>query len=248
MRSKSVPQLSSIDADLRAGHRPARTRGSWCRSGSRRSRRRCRRWAAPPFMIQPLSSTSRVMKIGISSDDAVADRHVDDRLLERSGPRLLRVPGVANVAIWGERLEQLQVQVDPERLRAARRLADRGDGGDRRRARRRAAASTRDGAVIGTGGFIDDAEPAAPRSGTSCRSSTPEDLAEVTRRGAATAETLRLERRGRRRRRTTQPLIGDAVINDGAGPDAHRREVPVGEHPGGHRRASRRRSTRCGRA
>ena len=31
--------------------------------------------------------------------------------------RLLRVPGVANVAIWGERLEMLQVQVDPQRLR-----------------------------------------------------------------------------------------------------------------------------------
>ena len=32
--------------------------------------------------------------------------------------RLLRVPGVANVAIWGERIKMLQVQVDPERLRA----------------------------------------------------------------------------------------------------------------------------------
>src|SRR5256885_13967457 len=31
-------------------------------------------------------------------------------------PRLLSVPGVANVAIWGERLKMLQVQVDPERL------------------------------------------------------------------------------------------------------------------------------------
>ena len=31
--------------------------------------------------------------------------------------RLLRVPGVANVAIWGERLQMLQVQVDPDKLR-----------------------------------------------------------------------------------------------------------------------------------
>ena len=35
--------------------------------------------------------------------------------------RLLRVPGVANVAIWGERIQMLQVQVDPERLASQRR-------------------------------------------------------------------------------------------------------------------------------
>ena len=34
-------------------------------------------------------------------------------------PRLLGVPGVANVAIWGFRDRQLQVQVDPERLAAS---------------------------------------------------------------------------------------------------------------------------------
>src|SRR5207249_8337981 len=32
-------------------------------------------------------------------------------------PRLLGVPGVANVSIWGRRERQLQVQVDPEKLR-----------------------------------------------------------------------------------------------------------------------------------
>ena len=29
---------------------------------------------------------------------------------------LLRVPGVANVAIWGERMQMLQVQADPARM------------------------------------------------------------------------------------------------------------------------------------
>ncbi len=29
---------------------------------------------APPVMLQPLSATSRVMKIGMTSDDALADR------------------------------------------------------------------------------------------------------------------------------------------------------------------------------
>ena len=33
-------------------------------------------------------------------------------------PRLMGVAGVANVSIWGMRDQQLQVQVDPEKLRA----------------------------------------------------------------------------------------------------------------------------------
>src|SRR6185437_11343693 len=33
-------------------------------------------------------------------------------------PRLIAVPGVANVAIWGQRDRQLQVLVDPARLQA----------------------------------------------------------------------------------------------------------------------------------
>src|SRR5262249_58977766 len=32
-------------------------------------------------------------------------------------PRLLAVPGVANVAIWGERIQMPQVQVEPGRMR-----------------------------------------------------------------------------------------------------------------------------------
>src|ERR1041384_6305879 len=32
--------------------------------------------------------------------------------------RLLRIPGVANVPIWGERTKMFQVLVDPQRLRA----------------------------------------------------------------------------------------------------------------------------------
>ena len=34
-------------------------------------------------------------------------------------PRLMGVPGVANVSIYGQRDRQLQVQVDPQQLRAA---------------------------------------------------------------------------------------------------------------------------------
>ena len=71
----------------------------------------------PPVMLQPLSSTSRVMQIGLSSTDLSL---IQMSVLARWTivPRLMGVPGVANVSIWGERHRQLQVQVDPERLRA----------------------------------------------------------------------------------------------------------------------------------
>ena len=48
-------------------------------------------------------------------------------------PRLMAVPGVADVAIWGQRDRQLQVLVDPERLRRQRRHARRGAARRRRR-------------------------------------------------------------------------------------------------------------------
>jgi CzcA family heavy metal efflux pump len=70
----------------------------------------------PPVMLQPLSATSRVMKIGISSKEmSLLDLSMTTYWKIRF--RLLRVPGVANVPIWGERLKQLTVQVDPERMR-----------------------------------------------------------------------------------------------------------------------------------
>ena len=71
--------------------------------------------------------------------------------------RLLRVPGVVNVAIWGERLQEEHVDVDPARLRAQgvsldqvmNATADSLDAGLLRYADF--------GNVIGTGGFVDTA-------------------------------------------------------------------------------------------
>ena len=72
-------------------------------------------WAAPPVMLQPLSATSRAMKIGLTSDEySLIDMSMTSYWRIRQ--RLMQVPGVANVAMWGERLEMLQVQVDPERM------------------------------------------------------------------------------------------------------------------------------------
>ena len=70
-----------------------------------------------PIMLQPLSSTSRVMKIGIKSDKYdMMDLSMIAYWTMRF--RLLTVPGVANIPIWGERIKSLQVQVDPPRMRA----------------------------------------------------------------------------------------------------------------------------------
>lgn len=69
-----------------------------------------------PVLMAPRSSLSRVLKIGISSD-TISLIELSDLTLWTIRPRLMAVPGIANVAIWGQRDKQLQVIVDPESLR-----------------------------------------------------------------------------------------------------------------------------------
>lgn len=71
--------------------------------------------SSPPVMLQPLSSTSRTMKIGLSSKE-LTPLDLSMTAYWKIRFRLLRVPGVANVAMWGEKLKQLQIQVDPARM------------------------------------------------------------------------------------------------------------------------------------
>ena len=67
MRSKSVPQLSSVllqfepGTDILLARQMVQERMSLVAPT-------LPTWAAPPVMLQPLSATSRVMKIGISSE------------------------------------------------------------------------------------------------------------------------------------------------------------------------------------
>jgi CzcA family heavy metal efflux pump len=71
---------------------------------------------AAPVMLQPLSATSRVMKIGLSSEQYnLMDLSMIAYWTIRF--RLLQVPGVANVPMWGERIKMFTVQVDPEKAR-----------------------------------------------------------------------------------------------------------------------------------
>lgn len=113
IRSESVPGLSSIElifepgADVLQARQMVQER--LVRAGVLPN------VSKPPVMLQPLSSTSRVMMIGLSS---AALSPIEMSVLARwkMKPRLMGVPGVANVAIWGQREQQLQVQVDPRRL------------------------------------------------------------------------------------------------------------------------------------
>ncbi len=211
MRSKSVPQLSSVVLIFKRGVDEMRVR-QLVTERVDIATPNLPNWAAPPHMMPPLSSTSRVMKIGITSQDrSVMDLSMLAYWTIRA--RLLGVPGVANVAIWGEQLKMLQVEVDPERLAKAnvtldeveQAVADALEVGLLRYAR---------GAHIGTGGFI---ETPNQRLGIQYVSAgvTPETLARVpveTRNGSPlllgdVAELVW----------GPQGMVGDAIINDGPG-------------------------------
>ncbi|GAA2021632.1 efflux RND transporter permease subunit [Terrabacter terrae] len=70
---------------------------------------------SPPIMVEPLASASRVAMIGLHSKTVpLIDMSVLARWKIR--PRLMGIPGVANVSIYGQRDRQLQVQVDPVTL------------------------------------------------------------------------------------------------------------------------------------
>ncbi len=74
--------------------------------------------STPPRMLQPLSSTSRVVMARLSSDTLSP---IELSVLARwvIVPRLLGVHGVSNISVFGQRDRQLQVRVDPQRLRDA---------------------------------------------------------------------------------------------------------------------------------
>ena len=70
---------------------------------------------SPPIMVEPLASASRVAMIGLHSRTVpLIEMSVFARWKIR--PRLMGIPGVANVSIYGQRDRQLQVQVDPAAL------------------------------------------------------------------------------------------------------------------------------------
>ncbi len=171
-------------------------------------------WAAPPVMLQPLSATSRTMKIGISSKNL---NQMQQSMIAywTIRQRLLRVEGVANVPIWGERIQMLSVRADRDRMTAQgvtldevmETTASALDSG---------LLQFSEGGFIGTGGFIETADSRVNVRHKQAIASAA-DLAEVPVVAA---------RDGRPAIRLADvadvveeppPMIGDAVINGGPG-------------------------------
>ena len=217
IRSKSVAGMSSIDMIFEAGTDLARAR--LVVNERLTQAHALPNVSKPPQMLQPLSSTSRVLMIGLSSKQlSLIDMSVLARWTVR--PRLMGVPGVANVAIWGQRERQLQVQVDPAQLQAAgvsleQVITTTGNSlwwsplG-------RLEANT-----PGTGGFVDGP---TQRLGIFHESpiQNPDDLARVVLDDQATpagGETTPAKTLGDVATVVADhpPLIGDAVVSDGPG-------------------------------
>ena len=178
------------------------------------------------------------MKIGLTSDEV---NLIDMSTIAywKIRARLLRVPGVAQVAIWGERLPQRHVQVDPAKLaehdvtlqQVMDTAADALDAGLLRYS---------DGAVIGTGGFVESGDSGST-SGTSSRSSTRTSSAQVpvverdgktrpARRPGQRARRPRTADRGRRHQRRPRPACwwsrSSAAPTPWRSPAASRRPWP----------------------
>lgn len=115
LRSKSVAQLSSIKLIFKKGTNERRAR-QLVQERVAEVLPNIPTWASPPWIMPALSSTSRTMEIGLSSDSVdLIDLSAISYWKIRE--RLLRVPGVATVDIYGERLKQRHVQVDPELMK-----------------------------------------------------------------------------------------------------------------------------------
>src|SRR5215470_10149602 len=211
LRSKSVPQLSSIEVVFKPGTDLLRARQLVTERLATVSPS-LPTWAAPPVVLAPVSATGRAMQIGLTSKThSLIEMSMTAYWAIRA--RLLRVPGVANVAIWNERLDLMAVAAEPSKLLAKKVSLDQ--------VMQTTEASVDSGllkfstgSVIGTGGAIE-----TPNQRIGIRNVlpvvTPADLAKVpieTKDG----RTVRLgdvAAIGQQH----QPLIGDAIIDGGPG-------------------------------
>src|ERR671922_967859 len=208
IRSKSVPGMSSIVLVFAPGTDVYRGRQLVQERLTQVGAAAFPNVSKPPTLLQPLSSSSRVMMIGLSSDKlSPIERSVIARWTVR--PRLMGVPGVANVAIWGLRDQQIQVQVDPERLR------------DRNVTLNQVVETTGNAQLVspltfleastpGTGGFIETPNQRLQVRHVFENFGTPEALGNVTVEG--TDGQLRVDDVANVVEEH-QPLIGDAIVD-----------------------------------
>jgi CzcA family heavy metal efflux pump len=218
LRSKSSPQLSSVELIFDRGTDLIEAR-QLVQERMTAVSATLPTWAAPPVMLAPASATSRAVKIGMSSDDAsLIQMSMTAYWTVRA--RLLQVPGVANVTLWGERLQMLQVQVRPDAM-AERRIslnqvmettAEAVDSG---------LLMHDEGSIIGPGGIME-----TPNQRLNVRTVlpivTPNDLAQVpieTAPPGEDAEPGPIVQLGDVADvvEDHQALLGDGAVNDGLG-------------------------------
>ena len=208
MRSESVPGLSSVVLIFEPGTESMLARQLV-------QERLNLAWglpnvSKPPVILQPLSATNRVMMVGLNSKE-VSPIAVSVLARWNIRPALMGVDGVANVSIWGQRRRQLQVQVDPERLRSEGVTLDQiiQTTGDSLWV---SPLTFLNASTAGSGGWID-----TPQQRLTVRHilpiSEPDDLAQMV---VADAEGLRLSDVAEVVE-NHQPLIGDAIFEDGSG-------------------------------
>jgi CzcA family heavy metal efflux pump len=212
MRSKSVPQLSSVQMIFSQGTDLFEAR-QLVQERLPNIQKTLPVWAGRPTMLPPVSATSRVMLLSMSSkDDSLIALSMEAFWTIRA--RLLHVPGVANVAIWGERPAVLSVQVDPKLMKSNHVTLD---------AVMEATANSVDlgkllftsSSVIGRGGFIE--VPAGQRLGIQhiLPIVTPADLARASVQ-AINGSVVQLGQIAQIKE--DHPLlVGDAVVGEGPG-------------------------------
>ncbi|HEY7046667.1 MAG TPA: efflux RND transporter permease subunit [Jatrophihabitantaceae bacterium] len=210
IRSESVPGLSSIDLVFKRGTNILTARQFV--SEHLAQAHALPQVGTPPVMVQPVSSLSRVMMVGLSAKElSLLDVSILARWKIR--PRLLGLPGVANVAIWGQRDRQLQVQVDPARLRdygvSLNQVIDTAGN-----ALWVSPLTFVEASTPGTGGFVDTSTQRFAIQHV-LPITTPAELASVSVEDTQ-GRTLRLGQVADVVE-DHQPLVGDAVLGDGPG-------------------------------
>jgi CzcA family heavy metal efflux pump len=200
LRSKSVLGLSSIRMLLQADVNLYQTR-QMVQERLAVATPRLPTVARPPLILQPLSSLSRMMKIGLWSDK-LSQRDITEVAVWTIRPQLMAIPGIANVAIWGQRDKQLQVLVDIDRLKAHQVTLDA------------VIRSTGDAVVLDAGGFVD-----TPNQRMAVRQLPPvKSPAELAETVVAFNSNVPLKLGDVAEVKIgSPPPIGDAIINDQPG-------------------------------
>lgn len=209
IRSKSVPGMSSIELVFEPGTDLLRARQLVAERMTQAHA--LPNVSTPPQLMQPVSSNSRVLMVKMNSQQLSG---IEMSVLARwkIKPRLIGIPGVANVSIWGQREQQLQVEVTPTQLR------DKGITLEQvikttGNAVWVSPLSYLEASTPGTGGFV---ESPSQRLGIQhvLPIRTPADLSKVSVEDTAPAMLLGDIAQVRE---DHQPLIGDAVVGQDAG-------------------------------